>query len=124
MTHTPAKPWIVVTFSLVATALGIIPGLGMPGGIMLMIGGIILAPLGFFFFPVWDIATWPTDAGWPAAILLTFTLFPFLIVAHTIAFRRMQKSATWKRWFTWFGTLVAWSVVGYAAIAAMIAYGM
>ncbi len=123
MSNTPLKPWIVITLSFVVTALGIIPGLGMPGGVMLMIGGIILAPLGFFFFPAWNPATWPSDAGWPAAILLTFTLFPFLVIAHTIAFRRLRKLPLWKRWLTWFGTLVAWSVVGYAAIAAMIAYG-
>jgi hypothetical protein len=124
MHNAPAKWWKVVTLSLIVTALGIIPGLGLPGGTMLMLGGIVLGPLGYFFFPAWNPETWPQDAAWPAAILLTFTLFPFVIIARVIEFRYMRKLPSWKRSVAWFGMYVAWSVIGYAVIAAMIAYGM
>lgn len=119
----PAKTWVVAAWSLGATALGLLPGLGLPGGIMLAIGGIALSPLERIF-PRLNQETWSADAWWPAAILLTFTLFPFLVIAHHVAFRLLRKKPRAVKWAAWFGVLLSWSIVGYAVMAYMATNGL
>lgn len=122
MARIPAKRWKVALWSLVATCLGVIPGLGMPGAVMIAIASLALLPL-MPFLPFLDPMSWPADAWWPAAILLTFTSFPFLVLAHELSFRRWNAPRM-KQWAAWFGLLVAWSCVGYAVVSAMAANGL
>ncbi len=109
--YTTQKQWRlpVVCFGAFCIAFfGFIPGMGLPGAILLIATDSILQMLGtpfgyrgFLFFSHGD------DYVWPAAILLTWSLAPILVIAYAIAFRALRTKPTWQKWLAYFAVILA-----------------
>lgn len=117
------RMWVVVVAAFFFTLFGFIPGLGLPGALMLVVGGLLLLPL-WALWPALNMGEWPSHAGWGAAIMLELTWFPFLIIAYVFVFRVLREKPPYTRWYAWLSIFVAWSIVGYIVMAYMATNGL
>ncbi|MEQ1849733.1 MAG: hypothetical protein ABL890_04040 [Candidatus Peribacteraceae bacterium] len=119
--HGSFKIWVVILMSVLMTMLSLIPGMGLPGGVMLVIGSTVLQlAVGWFGFPT--LYTLPgSDYAWGAAILMTLSLAPFLPIAYVLAFRRYHQSSRRTQWKVWALILLLWSTACSAIILYQVA---
>jgi hypothetical protein len=100
--HTPNGQWrlyIVCIIAFCVAFFGFIPGMGLPGALLLMATDSVLNVFGghfgykgFFYFSHGD------DYVWPAAIMMTWALAPMIVLGYLVAFRGLYNRVNWQKW--------------------------
>lgn len=112
--------WIIIAGSAAVAAVGIIPGLGLPGMLMILLGDSILSfTLGFAGYQ--SITRIPGDGLWQLSLLATLTVFPLGIALSLADTTLFAGRSALVRWIGAGSLFVAWSLIAAGVLQAWIA---
>jgi hypothetical protein len=112
--YAPSGRLRLTTVPLVAffiAAFGMIPFMGLPGAIAMIIGDFFLSwTVGFFGYQSIFELPRPDTWSWPAAILATWIWPIGLVIGHWVGFR-LRARTDLTAWLIFIGILVAWCML-------------
>ncbi len=108
--------WSIVIAICLAT-FGFIPGMGIPGGFVLMFGALVLEPI--MKLGGHGLIVLTGDRGWPAALLATLIWPVFIPLTYLLCNRLCKDASAKKRRIVFACLLLVSAVITTAAIEVL-----